>query len=123
MRNEGDERVLLSQGLEAEMLSDLAFELHGEVLRKMEVKNLAFRGNEELAEVPWDVLYFASLWVLEAGVFLQVLEQGNGVFSVDLDLVEQVKLHSVLASRELLDFGISAGLLVKELVAREAPNR
>ena len=56
-------------------------------------------------------------------MFLQVLEQGNGVFSVDLDLVEQVKLHSVLASRELLDFGISAGLLVKELVAREAPNR
>ena len=78
---------------------------------------LPFFVNNKLGEVPFDGVH------QEALLFgFQKCPQGMSVIAVDVDLAEHVELDVVLASGELLDLLVCAGLLEPELVAREPQN-
>ena len=95
--------------------------------------------NEELGEVPLDVavflhaladgleqcrrgLGFQTLVLLGRGLCLQVLIDGVRFRTVDVDFLHQGEGHAVVEAAELGDLLVGAGLLMCELVAREAED-
>ena len=74
--------------------------------------------DEELLEVPRDVGAVAITWL---GLFQQLVQRRSGV-AVHLDLGEHGEVHIKLRRCEFKDLGVGAGLLVGELVAREAEH-
>lgn len=86
--------------------------------RWVPLDDIASLVDEELLEVPGDVsgLALAGLSVLEH------LIEGSGAVTVHLDLREHREVHIELRGREFKDLGVGAGLLVRELVARESEH-
>jgi len=73
--------------------------------------------NDELSEVPLDFVE------QEFGfLHLEILPQRMGRIPIDVDLAEQIELHSVLALCKLLDVCIGSWLLTCELIAGECQN-
>jgi len=73
--------------------------------------------DQEFGEVPGDTLCEPALLLL-----LQVLEQGNGVVAVHLDLGEQVKLAAFLLPYKMFNLTVVARLLPAKLVAGEGED-
>jgi hypothetical protein len=73
--------------------------------------------DEELGEVPLDRRAEQT-----AGALLEEAEDGIGAPAVDVDLRRQREGDAVVDRAELLDRGVVSGLLVRELVAREAED-
>lgn len=72
--------------------------------------------DDELCEIPLDGIDQSS-----ALFFLQVLEKWMGVFSVDVNLIEQIEVDLAILNEALNFFGI-AWLLMTELITGESEN-
>jgi len=84
---------------------------------RVSLHRLAILVNNELGEVPFDGANQKS-----GLLHLEILVQRNGRIPIDVDLTEQIKLHSVLALCKLLDLCIGSWLLTCELIAGECQN-
>ena len=79
----------------------------------------AARVDEQLVEVPWQLLGLALLRVVQGRVCAEVLEHLMAVASVHVGLLREEEVHTSLL-RERLDVCGRAWLLIAKLVAGEA---
>lgn len=84
--------------------------------------HFALTVNDELSEVPRDLLGLLLLGVVEFGVAPQELINGAGIIPVDVDLGEHGELGAVEIFSEGLDLSVGSGLLPQELVAGEGKD-
>ena len=88
------------------------------ILRAEPLDDLAVGADEELREVPLDALHPQEARRLTG----QPAEERIGGVAVHVDLGHHRKCHTVVQLAELGDLVVAAGVLVGELVAREADD-
>mmetsp|Transcript_14466 Transcript_14466/g.33261 ORF Transcript_14466/g.33261 Transcript_14466/m.33261 type:complete len:217 (+) Transcript_14466:158-808(+) len=102
------------QAASTQELLDVGLDGRGLGPRAVSLSNLPVPVDEELGEVPADVLR-PCLWARS-----QVLEHRVGVRSVHVHLGKHWESHAVLCCHEVLDGRLVIGFLTPELVARES---
>jgi len=100
---------------------DVRLDLHGRSGRLVSFDGVVV-DDQELAEVPLDVASEHPQERLVGSTALQLLVQGMGIVSIDVDLGEQWELGAFVLS-EGLDLGVGARLLGAELVAGKGQHR
>lgn len=83
---------------------------------RLTLNGLSILVDNKLCEIPLDGINQSSALFL-----LQVLEQWMSFLSVDINLVEQVKVHLVILDEALDFFGV-AWFLIAKLIAGEGEN-
>jgi hypothetical protein len=97
---------------------EVGCDLFGGGRRCIPLDHVPRRVDEKLLEVPGDIGGFSVAWLLA----LEERVERSFVVPVDIDLREHREVHVEFRLRELEDFGIGAGLLIGELVARNAED-
>jgi hypothetical protein len=103
----------------SEVAGQLLADLLGSDLRGEARDDLPGPIDQELREIPGNV----GVAVLVRLLRFQEIVEVTGPVAVDFDLREERKSDTVSGFRELQDFGVAAGLLAAELIARESEDR
>ena len=83
--------------------------------RRKTPDHIAFSVDEELREIPFDFVTHQSLLL-----GCQVLVNRMLVFTFHINLLKDLKGHTVVHLTECLDFIVSAWILLLELIARKS---
>jgi hypothetical protein len=108
----------LSDDWSLEVLVEFGSDVFGRDGRSIAFQDLSIAPDEELGEVPADVL--VALFVRVAA--LEIAVGVTGAVPVDLDLREHREVDVVLRTGKLEDLFVRSGLLAAKLIAREAKN-
>ena len=105
------------ENLSFQQFLNARFQFCGRGLRRVAFDYVALAIDEELGEVP------ANAAAEEAGllVFEELVERVGGV-AVDVDFAEDGEFDAIVQVTERFDVGVGAGLLMSELIAREAED-